>query len=94
MDDNRLQSALTEMDNLPPLGSLWRHYKGSLVRVVAHGLDSERLVPLVGYRHQDASGQLHAPTWVHDLGAWGARVKLELGLDTPRFVRVRENDPG
>jgi hypothetical protein len=88
VSEDRLALALADMDNLPPVGSLWRHYKGGLVEVAGHALDSETLAPRVIYRHE-----WQALLWTHTLTDWHARVTLDLGLDTPRFVRVREDDP-
>ena len=66
----------------PAPGTLWRHFKGNLYRVVGSAIDEATLEPLVLYR-PEGSGL----TWARPLRVWGEVVRGDAG-DVPRFSPV------
>lgn len=67
----------------PAPGTLFRHYKGNLYRVVAIAVHSETLEPLVVYRDERHPEKM----WARPLAMWQETVTVD-GRPLPRFALV------
>lgn len=65
-----------------PVGSRWRHYKGTLYVVVGHARREEDGSPVVLYR---AVGDLNK--WVRSVESWLGGVDIGNSASTARFRR-------
>jgi hypothetical protein len=84
------EELLSRLADCPESGSIWRHFKGALVRVVVCSLDEATLQPLVTYRHEGEAGGPPPPSQVvftRPLARFLGTVEYE-GREVWRFTRV------
>ncbi len=74
------------MSDPPEVGSLWRHYKGGLYRVVGRCRIEETLADAVLYVAADALPG--ATPWCRPLRGWQMLVPLPGRRHVPRFEEV------
>ncbi len=64
----------------PPIGSVWRHYKGGRYEITGYGLFESTLEPTVEYRSADAPGV----KWYRTLENFRSMAETAAGT-VPRF---------
>lgn len=72
--------------SLPPVGSLWRHYKGAVYVVGSYGRYEPSGELMVGYLPAD--GEYDGVPWMRALSVWFEEVELPDRRKVPRFERV------
>lgn len=81
---------MTNPGDLPAVGTLWRHHKGTLYRVVGHARDGN--TGETGVLYERCEGH-QGPPWFHRLFAWWDHaytpgVEITKGTLTRRFTEV------
>lgn len=69
----------------PTPGSLWKHFKGNIYRVVTIAKHSETLEPMVVYKEEKAQDDAHV--WVRPLAMWQETLEYEKKT-TKRFTLI------
>lgn len=65
-----------------PVGSVWRHYKGSLYLIEGINLDSTAFEPRIGYRPTEQRGV----SFSRLMSEWFEVIPLESGRSVPRYI--------
>jgi hypothetical protein len=83
------EEVVIEEHAYPTPGSLWRHFRGGLYRVVCVAVREHDHREQVVYEPADGAG----PVWVRDLLQWNMKVTPKEGEKVPRFSPVGEPQP-
>ncbi len=78
----------TETTQVPP-GSLWRHYKGGLYRVLSLALREEDKAQLVLYTLVPLPGKDPGPVWCRPLMEWLGDT-YQNGVSVRRYTQVTD----
>lgn len=64
------------------IGSMYKHYKGTKVKVISEGLHSETLEPMVVYMHLEDGA-----TWIRPKEIFLGNVIVD-GVEVERFQKI------
>lgn len=85
------EDVVIEEHAYPTPGSLWRHFRGGLYRVLCVAVREQDHREQVVYEPADGAG----PIWVRDLAQWAMRITPSKdGEKVPRFAPVEEAQTG
>jgi hypothetical protein len=83
MSNNLVESAQSVALTGPDPGSMWRHYKGRIYRVITCAV-IERTMEVVVVYQSEGDGTM----WVRPLSEWEDRISLPLGMVSNRFTFI------
>lgn len=81
------EEVVIEEHAYPTPGSLWRHFRGGLYRVLCVAGREQDHREQVVYEPADGAG----PIWVRDLLQWNMPITPKEGEKVPRFEPVEES---